>query len=107
MINIFHTLNYHVIRKHQFEPDFRIPCMVCPQTLKTLKSYQQHKKKCSQVVVQNEQEMELDEQKGEQNEDEQNGTRSFWQCKRCKEKIPINIIQTIEDFQKLTKVHFT
>ena len=33
------------VRIHQYEKDFRIPCILCPQVLKTFPLYKKHRRK--------------------------------------------------------------
>ena len=85
------------VKVHRFEPNFRVPCMVCPQVLKDIKQYKKHKKYCLKIKTlenKNEKEQDYDQD-------------LFWQCQNCPEKIQINEVQNIIDFQNITKHMYT
>ena len=81
------------VKVHRFEPNFRVPCMVCPQILKNVDKYRQHKKSCVKIK-------KNEDQKEKEDENAQN---LFWQCQNCPETVKINVIQNITDFKNITK----
>ena len=81
------------VKVHRFEPNFKVPCMFCPQILKNINKYKEHQKKC--VKIKN-----VEYQKEKEQETSNN---IFWKCQNCPENIKINMVQNITDFQTITK----
>ena len=73
---------------HRFEPNFKIKCRVCPQKLKTKRSYRKHKKTCPGLVH------------VEERNEKETQSKLNWQCPNCPQVIQINSEQSIEDFQR-------
>ena len=85
------------VKVHRFEPNFRIPCLVCPAILKNFDTYRKHTKQCVKVKK----EEVLNEKKLE------NTQNLFWKCQNCPQSIEVNVVQNIVDFQKVTKHIYT
>ena len=82
------------VRIHQYEKNFRIPCSMCPQVLKTIQLYKKHKKACKGNKTQKESSLESNlELKSD----------LFWVCQNCNERIQINNGKDIDDFDLIIK----
>ena len=81
------------VRIHQHEPNFRIPCVRCPQISRKTNSHLKHIKLCKAndcsipPVRINEENFEF-----------------VWQCQNCLEEVKINKEPNLDDFQTV-KIH--
>ena len=79
------TLLKHIV-DHTFEPNYYVPCLLCPQKFKNVPNYKKHRKNCMPIEHL-----------------EENSEETFWQCNNCPEKIKVSDAKTKEDFEKVKK----
>jgi hypothetical protein len=84
-------------RKHQYEPNFRLPCYTCPQRLQTFKSHKKHLKICGKISK-----PRRDNKRARKIEN-----LSHWQCPICADEIEIDATANIYDFNVITKHCFS
>ena len=79
-----HELLQH-IKVHQYQSNFRIPCMQCHQKLKTFKTYKKHKKLCNKKLI----------------EPKTSTEEFFWVCKICSHQVVVDKMTNSDDFNKV------
>ena len=76
------------VKHHMHEANFKIPCMICPQKLKSFRTYKKHKKnkhKKSSLPRQN----TPQQTKKQLSKPKLTKPKVYWQCQSCDHKILI------------------
>ena len=82
------------VRIHEHEANFKIPCMFCPQKMKSIRTYRKHRQICNQHSLHKEMLRESDAESQKESLKESDAeSQCYWQCQNCSHSEVVNFSQ--------------